>query len=127
MIASSLRKQIWIVAFAGIILGMVVPLDSNAMGRGGFLSRLGSNEGGGLFSCQNKSDADAVETSEVVTLSEESSETEIDSDSDTRREGFFARLRSKRTGKKMTTDAQDMTENSSSDLPAEVIPPAPKS
>lgn len=127
MIASSLRKQIWIVAFAGIILGMVVPLDSNAMGRGGFLSRLGSNEGGGLFSCLNKSDADAEETSEVVTLSEESSETEIDSDSDTRREGFFARLRSKRTGKKMTTDAQDMTENSSSDLPAEVIPPAPKS
>ena len=45
MIASSLRKQIWIVAFAGIILGMVVPLDSNAMGRGGFLSRLGTNEG----------------------------------------------------------------------------------
>ena len=127
MIASSLRKQIWIVAFAGIILGMVVPLDSNAMGRGGFLSRLGSNEGGDLFSCLNKSDADAEETSEVVTLSEESSETEIDSDSDTRREGFFARLRSKRTGKKMTTDAQDMTENSSSDLPAEVIPPAPKS
>lgn len=127
MIASSLRKQIWIVAFAGIILGMVVPLDSNAMGRGGFLSRLGSNEGAGLFSCLNKSDADAEETSEVVTLSEESSETEIDSDSDTRREGFFARLRSKRTGKKMTTDAQDMTENSSSDLPAEVIPPAPKS
>ena len=44
-----------------------------------------------------------------------------------RRSGLFARIRSKKSEKEMTTDAQDLNEQSSSDLPVEEIPPAPKS
>lgn len=118
-------KQIWAFMGALLICASVDLGNAEAMSRDGLFSRLKCSSGGGLFSCNHDremttEEADTDQSDEVVI------ETSDESPEKSPRKGLFARIRSKKAAKDVTTDAQDLTEQSSSDLPAETIPPAPK-
>lgn len=118
------NKQIW--TFAAVLL-IFVSLNSgvvSAKGRNGLFSCFKSGGGSGLFSCSHAGEMTADE--QVAEQSEDATQASAETVEKKQRNGLLARIRSKKSEKGITTDAQDLTEQSSSDLPAENIPPAPK-
>lgn len=114
--------------------------ETSAVSRDGLLARMKSGDRGCLFSCGQRSDlaiASEAVNGEAQDLSpsgpdEVTAQVEVSGDDQLaqgtkRKGGLFARMRSKRGSKELTTDAQDLMEQSSSDLPVEAIPPAPGS
>ncbi|MBL6725876.1 MAG: hypothetical protein ISQ09_12380 [Rubripirellula sp.] len=128
MMSRILKERLWTVVILLTIFAANHPTDVSAMGRNGILSKLKSGEGGCFFSCHHGAESEMVSAETTEGDAEVAPAESVEETSEgKRRSGLFARIRSKKSEKEMTTDAQDLNEQSSSDLPVEEIPPAPKS
>ena len=134
------RRQRWVCAVLCAGFAVLQMNETLAVARDGLLARMKSGDRGCLFSCGQRSDltiaseaADGEvqghspsEPDEVTAQPEVTGDDQL-AEGTKRKGGVFARMRSKRGSKEVTTDAQDLMEQSSSDLPVETIPPAPGS
>lgn len=76
----------------------------------------------------NRKHQDTEEVSDTDSVNDQTAvESNADEMEKMERGGIFARLRSRRSGKEVVIDAEEMFQKSSSDAPVEAIPPAPKS
>ncbi|MDB4679083.1 hypothetical protein OAE79_01970 [Rhodopirellula sp.] len=116
-----------------VVLGAwiaLAPADASAGERVGLFAKLKANDGGCLFSLNRGSESPSE--GEIAEEPAEESQTEEEVAEKVNRRsqqggGLFARLRSKRAEKDSSVESEDAVEQSSSDLPVEEIPPAPKS
>lgn len=119
------KHSLWIFTSIFSLTILLGSMDASAMGSSGFLKRMKSKDGCCLC---NRKHQDTEEVSDTDSVNDQTAvESNTDEVEKMERGGIFARLRSRRSGKEVVIDAEEMTQKSSSDAPVEAIPPAPKS
>ena len=119
------KHSLWIFTSIFALNIFIGSTDASAIGGSGFLKRMKSKDGCCLCNRKNQ------DTAEVSGTDSANDQTAVESNAEEMEKmeqgGIFARLRSRRSGKEVFVDAEEMTQKSSSDAPVEAIPPAPKS